>query len=453
MKALAIFNDKKIRHSLLAIAVPVALQNLITYCTGMMDTVMLGQLGEVQLSGATVANQFTMVFMGLSFGIASGTNVLLAQYWGKRDNKSMHSILAVMYWVTIGLSLVFFSAACFFPTEIMRIFTPDTEVIAEGAKYLRIVCLSYLPMGLSNVMLMTLRSVGNVKISIVVYTTSLFTNTFLNWVLIFGALGAPRLEMRGAAVATVIARIIEVLIAGIYVFTREKKISMRLHNLVRFDTSFVKDFGVNVVPVMFNELLWSLGNSALMMVMGRMGRSFVTASSITNITMQFAQIISIGLSNATSVIIGNTVGAEEYDKAKELARGILVLSVFIGAFAGIVIFTIRPLVIACYNISPETKEVVMSVMGVASIVAFFQCIAIIELMGILRGGGDIHFVLVVDIIFMWLCAIPLGALCGLKLGWAPAAVFLVLKCDEMLKIIVGSIRIWSGKWVRNLTRQ
>lgn len=452
MKALNIFKDRQLRTAMLAIAIPIAFQNLITYCTGMMDTVMLGQLGEIQLSGATVANQFTMVFMGITFGIASGTNVLLSQYWGKRDTRSMHSILAISYWITMCISMVFFLLAFLYPTQIMRIFTPDAEVIAEGARYLRVVCFSYWALGLSNVILMTLRSVGTVKITVIVYTISLFTNTILNYGLIFGKLGLPRLEMEGAAIATVIARTVEATIAICYIFGREKKIGMRLAHLVQFDRSFIKDFGVNVFPVICNELLWSLGNSALMMIMGRMGRAFVTASSITTITMQFAQIFTMGISNATSVIIGNAVGAEEYDRAVEIAKGILVLSIFVGMGAGTIIFLIRPLVVACYNISPETREVVMSVMASASLVALFQCMAIVELMGILRGGGDIHFTLFCDIIFMWVCAIPLGALCGLVLGWPPAIVFLVLKCDELLKIIVGSIRIWGGKWVKNLTR-
>ncbi|MEG1874789.1 MAG: MATE family efflux transporter [Angelakisella sp.] len=452
MKALQIFCDRKLRHTLLAIAVPIALQNLITYCTGMMDTVMLGQLGEIQLSGASVANQYTMIFMGLSFGIASGTNVLLSQYWGKRDTASMRSILAVMYWLTAALATLFFVGAYCFPEQIIRIFTPDIEVVAEGAKYLRVVCFSYWAMGLSNVMLMTLRAVGTVKISLVVYTVSLVVNTFLNWVLIFGKLGAPRLEMTGGALATVIARVAEVAIAGVYIFGLEQKIAMRLRGLFHFDRSFIKDFAVNVMPVVLNELLWSLGSSALMMVMGRMGRAFVTANSITNITTQFAQIFTFGLSNATAVIIGNTVGAGESDRALELSKGLMILSVFVGAFAGVVIFTIRPLVVACYNITPQTKEVVMSVMGVASVVAVFQCIAIISMMGILRGGGDVHFVLVSDILFMWIFAIPLGALVGLKFGWPPAIVYLVLKSDEALKIIASVHRIWSGKWVKNLTR-
>lgn len=453
MKALAIFRDRRLRNSMLAIAIPIAFQNLITYCTGMMDTVMLGQLGEVQLSGAAMANQFSMIFMGITFGISSGTNVLLSQYWGKRDGKSMRSILAITYWLTIILGTVFFLAAFIFPSQIIRIFTPDAEVIAQAAKYLKIVCFSYWAMGLSNAMLMTLRSVGTVKISLVVYATSLVVNTFLNWVLIFGNLGAPRLEMAGAAIATVSARLVEFTISAVFVFGREKRIAMRLRHLFHFDISFIKDFAVNVVPVIFNELLWSLGNSALMVVMGHMGKAFVSANSITNITMQFAQTFTFGLSNATSVIIGNTIGAEEYDRAAELGRGLMIASVFVGIAAGIIIFAVRPLVISFYNITPETKEMTMKVMAAASLVAVFQCVSIIEMMGILRGGGDIHFVLVADIFFMWVCAIPLGALCGLRLGWAPPAVYLVLKCDEMLKIIAGSARIGSGKWVKNLTRQ
>lgn len=453
MKTLDIFRDKQLTRSLIAISVPIAMQNLITYCTSMMDTVMLGQLGEVQLSGATVANQFTNIFMGLTFGIASGTNVLLAQYWGKKDVRSIRSILAVMYWTTLALAAVFFCSARFFPQEIMRIFTPDQEVIAQGAQYLEIVCWSYWGMGLSNVMLMSLRSVGTVRISLVVYLSSLFINTGCNWLLIFGNLGFPRLEMRGAAIATVLARLVELSIAAFYIFRLEKKISLRPRDVVAFDRTFIRDFAINVSPVILNEFLWSMGNSALMMIMGRMGRAFVTASSITNITSQFAQIFIIGLSNATSVIIGNTVGTGDYDRAKSMAKGITIFSVLLGVGAGLIIFLLRPVIVSFYNIPDSTKEVVLSVMTSASVIVFFQCMAFIELMGILRGGGDVRFVLVCDIIFLWLCSVPLGTVAGLYLGLPPAIVYLVLKCDEMLKLIAGTYRIFSGKWVKNLTRQ
>ena len=452
MKSLAVFKDKALRNTILAIAFPIALQNLITYCTGMMDTIMVGQLGEIQLSGAAVANQFSMIFMGITFGISSGTNVLLSQYWGKKNTYAMRSILAIMYWVTLAIAVIFFGVGFCFPQQVIGVFTPDTEVIAEGAKYLKIVCISYLGMGLSNVILMTLRSVGTVKVSVITYLTSLIVNTTLNYALIFGHFGAPALGIEGAAIATVIARGIEFVIAIIFMFCMEKKIALKLKNLFALDVTYMKDLIVNVLPVIFNEMLWSVGNSTLMVIMGHMGRAFVTANSITSITMQLSQIITIGISNATSVIIGNTIGEEKYDVARDISRGMVTVAGFIGIFAGTIIFLIRPLIIGFYNIPEETKVIVMSVMAVSSVVVFFQTIAIIEFMGILRGGGDIHFVLIADILFMWILAIPLGAVAGLVFGLPPAIVFLILKIDEMIKIIAGTYRIYKGQWIKNLTR-
>ena len=264
MSSLAILRDRSLRNTLLGIAIPIALQNLITYMTGMMDTIMLGQLGEVELSGASLANQFGTIYMVLTFGVASGANVLLSQYWGKGDTCSIRSILSVAYRVTLVLSVLFTAAGALFPQAIMSCFTPDPEVIAAGSRYLAIVCFSYTLNGLTNVMLMTLRSVGTVGISILVYITSFFANTSLNWILIFGKLGAPAMGMAGAAVATVAARAIELAVAGIYVFRFEGKIRYTLRDFLHYDRSFRRDFAVNVTPVMLNELAWSLGNSMVL---------------------------------------------------------------------------------------------------------------------------------------------------------------------------------------------
>ncbi len=452
MNALAIFKDKATRTGMLGIAIPVALQGLITYCTGMMDTVMLGQLGEVELSGAATANQFSMIFMGITFGIASGTSVLLSQYWGKGDTKSMGHILSIMYWVSMLLAMIFCVSAFCFPEQIITLFIPDAEVVAVGAKYLKILAFSYLGMGISNVILMTLRSVGTVKISVVVYLISLFVNTGLNYVLIFGKLGLPALGVQGAAIATCISRTLEAVIAIVFMFRFESKIRMKLKNLISMDLSFIKDLSVNVMPVICNEMLWSLGNSSLVAIMGHMGRTFITANTITNLTVQLTLILTFGLSNATSVTIGNAIGAQKCDYAKTLSRAMMTISVVIGIFAGVVIYLIRPIIISFYNIPAESKEVVMAVMASAALVVIFQTISITEFMGVLRGGGDNIFVLVGDIVFMWIIAIPLGAFVGLYLAWPPAIVYLVLKIDEVMKIICGTYRICSDKWVKNLTR-
>lgn len=452
MSFMKILGDRQLRTSLLGIALPVALQNLITYMTNMMDTVMLGQLGEVQLSAAAMSNQFSTIFMVLTFGIASGTNILLSQYWGKGDTKSMRSILAIMYRVTVVLSLIFFLAARFFPEFILGIFTPDAEVIAEGARYMRIACYATAFNGITNVILMTLRSVGTVRPSIAIYTVSLFTNTLFNYMLIFGNLGAPRLEMRGAAIATVLARGLELGFAMYYLLKIESKIKMTPKAILHYDRTFLRDYSGTVAPVMLNELLWSLGNSMLMVVMGQMSRSFVSANSITNVTMQFVQIFIIGVSNATAVIIGNTIGAEEYQKAKDIAKGMIMLSMILGVLAGGILWLVRPVVVSFYNIPPESKALAMEIMSVAALIVMFQALTFTGLMGILRGGGDARFVLFCDVAFLWLFSIPVGFLAGLQWGFPPAAVYLILKGDEVLKLLFGLPRIWSGKWVRNLTR-
>ena len=248
MSSLAILRDRSLRNTLLGIAIPIALQNLITYMTGMMDTIMLGQLGEVELSGASLANQFGTIYMVLTFGVASGANVLLSQYWGKGDTRSIRSILSIMYRVTLALSLLFTAAARFFPELILSLFSSDPLVIAAGSRYLALVCFSYTLNGMTNVMLMSLRSVGTVGISILVYSSSFFANTALNWVLIFGKLGFPALGMEGAAIATIIARALELTIASVYLFGFEKKIGYTLRDVAVYDRSFAKDFAINVTP-------------------------------------------------------------------------------------------------------------------------------------------------------------------------------------------------------------
>ncbi|MCI8653570.1 MAG: MATE family efflux transporter [Angelakisella sp.] len=453
MESLAILRDRALRNSILGIAVPIALQNLITYMTGMMDTVMLGQLGEVELSGASLANQFGMIYMVLTFGIASGTNVLLSQYWGKGDTKSIRSILSIMYRVTLVLSILFTAVAHFFPEQILSLFSNDPVVIAAGSRYLALVCFSYTLNGMTNAMLMSLRSVGTVGISIVVYIVSFFANTSLNWVLIFGKLGFPALGMEGAAIATIIARGIELTIATIYLLRFERKIGYTLRDVVEYDRSFAKDFAINVTPVMLNELIWSLGNSMVIAIMGRMGRDLVSANAIANITAQFTQVFIIGIANATSVVIGNSIGMGEQERTRSLAKAIMIVAAGFGVVAAALMLLLRGPVIGLYNIPEATKILTNQIMAVFALTTFFRSMEFVGLIGILRGGGDNRFVLFCDVFFLWAVAIPLGAIAGLWLKLPAPLVCFILQCDIVIKLLVSTPRIWGGKWVRDVTRQ
>ncbi len=447
-----IASDKKFYKLLFSISIPIAMQNLITFAVSMIDTLMVGSLGKVPLSAVSIANNLFFVLMILIFGLASGSNIMISQYWGKEDVKTIHKILSIMYRVCIGIILVFIGIAVFLPNQFMSIFSTDAEVIAEGAKYLRIVCIGYMFYGITNCTIMMLRSVKTVKISIVVYTVSLCVNAFFNWIFIFGNLGAPAMGVQGAALATAIARITEFTIVMIFMVFIEDKIRLRPKHLVKVDKIILKDYVGTCAPVLFNELLWSTGSSMISVVVGRMGTDIVAANTINSVAFQLVTVFIFGISNATSVIIGNTIGEGRKEKAKEYAFTIAIFSFIVGIMAGLIIYTIRPFVVSLYNVPAETKAIAMEIMSVTAIILIFQSVGNCMMMGVLRGGGDAKFVLINDIIFMWLIAIPGGFFAAFVLNLPIVPVFFVLKADEMFKSVVAIFRVVSGKWVKDVTR-
>lgn len=447
-----ITTDKKFYRLLLGISIPIAMQNLITFAVSMIDTLMVGSLGKVPLSAVSIANNLFFVLMILIFGLASGSNIMISQYWGKEDVNTIHKILAIMYRVCIGIIVIFVMIAVFLPTQFMSIFSTDAEVIAGGASYLRIVAIGYVFYGLTNCTIMMLRSVKTVKISIVVYTVSLCVNAFFNWVFIFGKLGAPAMGIQGAAIATTIARVCEFIIVMIFMVFIENKIKLKPRHLVKVDKIILKDYVSTCSPVLFNELLWSVGSSMISVVVGRMGTDIVAANTINGVAFQLVTVFIFGISNATSVIIGNTIGEGKKEKAKEYAFTIAIFSFIVGIMAGIIIYTIRPFVVGLYNVPAETKAIAMDIMNVTAIILVFQSVGSCMMMGVLRGGGDAKFVLMNDIVFMWCVAIPGGFIAAFALDLSVIPVFFILKSDEIIKSIVAIFRVTSGKWVKDVTR-
>lgn len=447
-----ISKDKKFYKLILSIALPIALQNLITFAVSMIDTMMLGSLGEVQLSAASIGNNLFFILTILIFGLAGGSNILISQYWGKGDVKAIHKILSIMYRACIIITSIFIAIAIFLPEKFMKIYTSDALVIEQGASYLRIVAIGYIFYAITNCTIMMLRSVKTVKISLFVYTISLIVNGFFNYILIFGKFGAPVLGVRGAAIATVIARITEFTIVLFFMIKVEDKIRLRVKHLIKVDKLMLKDFLSNVTPVLFNEFLWSTGSTMISIIIGRLGTETVAANSISNVVFQFVTVFIFGLSNATAVIIGNTIGEGKNDKAKEYSRTIGLLSIVMGLLSALVILFIKPYVVDFYNVSNVTKDIAMRIMDVMSIIIVFQSLGVNLMMGVLRGGGDAKFVLINDIIFMWIVAIPCGFIAAYVLKLPIAIIFFIVKSDEIIKSVVAVVRVLSGKWVRNVTR-
>lgn len=447
-----ITRDKRFYRLLFSIALPIAVQNLITFMVSMVDTLMVGALGEIQLSAVSIANNLFFVLTILMFGLAGGSNIMISQYWGKGNVKTIRKILAIMYRVCLLITGIFIFIAVFLPKYFMGIFTTDKAVIDFGASYLRIVCIGYLFYSITNCTIMMLRSVKTVSISIIVYTASLVVNSILNWILIFGNLGAPELGIRGAAIATVCARITEFSIVLVFMFIYERKIGLKLEHLLKLDKEILKDYVGLCTPVLCNELLWAIGASMISVIVGRMGTEVVAANSINGVAHQFVTVFIFGMSNATAVIIGNTIGEGKKEKAKEYAYSIGVFSVVMGCISGLMILLIKPFVVNFYNVSYSTKLIAMEIMTVTSGIIVFQSLASNFMMGVLRGGGDTKFVLINDLIFMWLVAIPGGFFVAFVLELPVALVFLVIKCDEILKSLTSVYRVISGKWVNDVTK-
>ncbi len=448
-----IVKDKGFYRSLLLIALPVAMQNIISHGVNLMDTVMIGRIGDISLAASSVSNQYYFIMGVMIFGIASGSNVLSAQYWGKGDRETVKKVFSIAQKATIILALITTGLALFLPELVLSVFTNDPAVIAEGKKYLTIVCFSYIFYGLSSCTMMMFRSVGTVKISVVVSAITLITNVFLNWVLIFGNLGAPALAIKGAALATLIARIIEFFIVIGYTFFKDKSLEYKFKDFLGYDKVLGKDFIKNVLPIILNELLWSVGASMLTIIVGRLSTDFLAANSIVGVISQVVMVGVFGVSHATAAVIGNKIGEGDVEKVQTMARTVMLLSLGLGLVAGLMLLILRPFVLVFYsNLEEGTLEFISTLLVMLSVITVFQSVTITNMMGVLRGGGDAKFVLICDVVFMWLICIPMGYIGAFHLGWSVPMVYLAIKSDEIFKTLLCTYRILGGKWVTNVTR-
>lgn len=444
---------KQFYRSMMVIAMPIALQNLITVGVSMMDTLMLGSLGEAALSASALANQLFFIFTLVIYGTAGGTNVLVAQFWGRKDRESIRRTLAYTYRIVLLFAFIMVALSLFAPRMIMHIFTNDPEVIALGADYLRIVSVSYLFFGIATISGNVLRAVRTVRIGLIASLVSLSVNIVLNWILIFGNLGMPEMGVSGAALATTIARICECITVVVYMKYFEKKIMLKIRDLLHLDRSLRKRFIQNSVPVICNEMLWSLGFSLLTVIIGHMGTAVTAAYSIYNVVSQLSSVMSQGIAAAAAVIVGNTIGAGKQGQLKEVIARLQKAAVGVGLFAFTFVFLSRYSMPFLYDISAESIGYLMDILLIGAFLEGLRPNAFVNMIGILRGGGDAKFVLINDILFLWTICIPLGYLCAFVWNLPVWLTFLVLRFDDVIKLGTSTIRIMQGRWVKDVTRE
>ena len=444
--------DRSFYKTLLAIALPIGLQNLITFAVSMADTVMLGALGDVALSASSLANQPTFIFSVLVFGIASGACVLSAQYWGKKDLDRIQLIFGMGIKAALAFSVLVTLLAFLFPEQIMRIFTNEEPVIAAGKEYLSVICFTYFFLGITSILTSMLKSIEIVRISVVVSCISVAVNVFFNWVFIFGNLGAPAMGVRGAAIATLIARITETAIVIVYMIFFEKKVNFQLKKMLPNDKDLWKDFFKYGLPGVINEFMWSLGTSMQSIVIGRLGSAAVSANSITGVVQQLATIFIFGVAHAAAVIIGKAIGEGDQPRAHAYAKTLQAFCVMMGVVGACIVLVTRGFSISMFNVSEEAKALAQQLLIINAILVFFVSYTAPTMVGILRGGGDIKFVMWLDILCLWAFTTPMGFLTGLVLKFPVWAVFAVMRLDEVIKSVIVFFRLRGTGWIRNVTR-
>lgn len=447
----SMLKDRQFLKTLVTLMLPMVAQNLITLATQMMDSLMLGRLGQIELSASSLANQPFFIFNLLIFGMASGSSVLNAQFWGKGDVRSIKIVIFICLKVALTVSILLGAAVIIFPETVMRIYTDDPEIIAAGAEYLKIVGFCYFFFGLSNTLLTTIRSVGIVRIAVIDSIFSLVCNSGLNYLLIFGSFGFPKLGIRGAAIATVIARMGEAVIVLVYILVIDRKLRFKIRDFWEFDVGLLKNYLKNGLPVAFNEVLWSVGISIQSMVMGRLGASVVSASQIASIVQQFSSVLIFGVANAAAIIIGNDIGAGKMERARERVTWFRIIGVILGIFASCLILGLSGPVVSFYNVPEETKQLAIEMLRVLAVIVLFVAQTGIGVVGLLRGGGDPRFALFVDLAGLWLVATPAALLSAFVFGAPVLVVYACTKLDEPVKLLMLAWRMRNHHWMRDVT--
>lgn len=439
-------------RTVIALVVPMALQNLINVGVTAADVIMLGAVGEDALSGASLAGQVQYIMTLFLFGLTSGATVLTAQYWGKGDKDAIEKILGIAVKTAVFVTALFTAAALVVPGMLLRIFTSDPVVIAEGIKYLRIVAFTYIMIGITQAYLYIMRSVERVIVATVVYLLSLICNIIMNSIFIFGLFGLPAMGVSGAALGTLCARILEVVLVAGYARFFNKDIKLRLRYVLHTDKVLFGDFMKYALPVVINEVMWGLGTAANTAILGHMGSPVVAANSVAQVARQLATVVSFGLSSAAAIYLGKTIGEKKMEHARAYAKRFIGLSLIMGVLGGAVILIASPVASAFLSLSVEAKDYLRIMFFVMSYFVVGQAFNTTMVVGIFRSGGDTRFGLILDVSTMWCCSILLGFLAAFVFKLSVPVVYMILMSDEIIKIPITFWRYRSCKWLRDVTR-
>lgn len=445
--------DKKFWLKLIMISTPIAIQYLIESSINLMNMAFIGRLGETYIAAAGIVNQIVFILIVLLFGINSGASMFISQFWGAKDESNVKKMLGLSIILGAIVAFVFSINSILFPEFIISIFTRDSVVIKYGAQYLKYSAIGFIPMAVSLSYIHALRCIGKVNLSTIVSAICLVISMTLTYLLVFGQLGFPKLYLAGAGLASTVARLIEMVALISIVVLSKNILSINLRQMFSFDMNFVKTYFKRALSVIASELLWVGGLTIFTIIYARMGTDILAATNITSTIEQIGMVLFIGFSQAALIFVGNEIGAGNLQNAKNCAGKILKFSLICSLILAIAIYLLRNIAVNLFDVSERVAHISETILIFISIVLPIKGFNIINLVGILRSGGDSKYVLILDIGILWAIAIPLGLAGAFIWKLSITNVFLLICSEEVLKFILGYIRYRSGKWIHRLSHE
>lgn len=456
-------NNRKFYRSFFVMLITIAMQNVLLYGVNLADNIMLGRYSELAMSGTALVNQIQFLLQMLIGGVGDGITVIASRHWGEGDTKSIKRVSSVgMRWALV-LSGVLFVFAFFAPGSILSLLTDKSALIDEASAYLKIIAFTYPIFALTNILLSTLRSVETTRIGFYVSLSTLICNISFNYILIFGKFGAPELGIRGAAIATLISRIIELVIVIVYIAFIDRKLHLHIRDYIAKSGDMSKRFVCTSLPVVLSSASWGIAMGLQTAILGRLDDIVIPANSIASTVFSIVTVFIYGSSSASSVALGKSIGEDlaavsdgsmKYEtcleRIKNKSRSLQIIFILLGVVTSAVLFMLKGYIIRFYEISPEAKVLADRFMTILCITVIGTAYQMPALSGIIRAGGETSFVFFNDLIFMWGIVLPSSFIAAFVLKLSPIIVFICLKSDQILKCFVAAVKVNRYKWIRSI---
>lgn len=439
---------RSLRKEIVRLALPIALQQFMTALVGACDAIMLGKLSQDAMSAVSLATQVTFVFNLFMFAFMAGENMFVAQYYGKGDYTGISQVFSLVTKICGCIAVVFLAGTLFCPEQIMRILTNEETLIVLGSEYLRVIGISYVFSGIAQTFLAIMKNCGAVNMSTLINGVMVILNIALNAVFIFGLSGFPKMGIKGAALATVLATVVQFLWSVGYVLCRIRAVKFSLRSC---EKKLFGRFWQKAVPLLINNLAWGIGFSMYSVIMGHLGTDAVAANGIANISKNLVVCFCLGLGNAGSIIVGNRLGADRLKEAKEAGGTLTRTAIIAGIVSGLVLIVLSPFITKMVDLTPTARGYLQKMLLICSYYIAGKSVNCMTIGGIFAAGGDSKFGMLCDSVTLWCITVPLGCICAFILKLPVMVVYFVLNLDEIIKLPVVYKHYKKYKWIKNLT--